>query len=464
MTSMRKQTILKLFLVLSLLLTSLSSAWAKPKHLLLVTVTYDFPHSSVPTAENVLTVLGAESGLFTVDIVRSGPRPKGNAEEAKWEDTVRRALGDKMSVEALKQYDGVIFANTTGDLPLPDKDAFIQWIKSGKAFIGTHSCSDTFHKYPPFIEMLGGEFLTHHAQARVDCLNQDPRHPATQHFGPAFNVLDEIYLLKNFHRNRVHGLLTLDKHPNTGMPGDYPIAWCKTFGKGKIFYTSLGHREDVWTNDAYQKHVLGGIKWALGLESGSSTPQSTGARLATVEIKEGFRPLFNGANLAGWKLRHPDGRPSWSVENGMLVNTVDKEHGTDLVSEEKFRDFTARYEYMVPKGANSGFYLRGRYELQIFDDFESRKLAPGGNGAIYNFQPVSLFASRAPGEWQQVEATIQGNRVTVILNGVKVHDNVEVTRATGGELDANLNDPGPILLQGDHGSVAFRNLRIKLLK
>jgi hypothetical protein len=464
MTSMKKQTLMKSFLVLTLLLSSLASTWAKPKHLLLVTVTYDFPHTSVSTAENVLTVMGAKSGLFTVDIVRSGPRPKDKAEEAKWEDTVRRALAEKMSVDALKQYDGVIFANTTGELPLPDKNGFIQWIKSGKAFIGTHSCSDTFHKYSPFIEMLGGEFLIHHTQARVDCLNQDPRHPATQHFGPAFNVLDEIYLLKNFDRNRVHGLLTLDKHPNTGMPGDFPIAWCKAFGKGKIFYTSLGHREDVWTNDAYQKHLLGGISWALGFESGSSTPQSTGAKLAAAEIKDGFRPLFNGANLAGWKLRSPDGRPSWTVENGMLVNTVDKEHGTDLLTEEKFRDFTARYEYMIPKGANSGFYLRGRYELQIFDDFESRKALPGGNGAIYSFKPVSLFASRAPGEWQQVEATIQGNRVTVILNGVVVHENVEVTRATGGELDTNLNDPGPILLQGDHGSVAFRNIRVKPLK
>ena len=146
------------------------------------------------------------------------------------------------------------------------------------------------------------------------------------------------------------------------------------------------------------------------------------------------------------------------------VTAVDKAAGTFKTRQALSAPMGKGYEYMIPKGANSGFYLRGRYELQIFDDFESRKAAPGGNGAIYSFKPVSLFASRAPGEWQQVEATIQGNRVTVILNGVKVHDNVEVTRATGGELDANLNDPGPILLQGDHGSVAFRNIRIKPLK
>src|SRR5438309_1391459 len=105
MTSMKKQTLKKLFLIFSLLLTSLASGWAKPKHLLVVTVTYGFPHPSIPTAENVLTVLGAESGLFTVDIIRSGPRPEDKAKEAKWEDTARRALAEKMSVDALKQYD-----------------------------------------------------------------------------------------------------------------------------------------------------------------------------------------------------------------------------------------------------------------------------------------------------------------------------------------------------------------------
>jgi type 1 glutamine amidotransferase len=80
--------------------------------------------------------------------------------------------------------------------------------------------------------------------------------------------------MKNFVRDRVHGLLTLDKHPNNGEPGDYPIAWCKKYGKGNVFYTSLGHREDVWESPVYQEHILGGIKWALGLEPGDATPQS----------------------------------------------------------------------------------------------------------------------------------------------------------------------------------------------
>src|SRR5690606_36576566 len=123
-------------------------------------------------------------------------------------------------------------------------------------------------------------------------------------------------------------------------------------------------------------------------------------------------------------------------------------HGSDLVSQDQFKDFTVRYEYMIPKGANSGFYLRGRYEIQILDDFLTVRPEPSGNGALYNFRAPSEFASRAPGEWQRVEATIRGDKVSITLNGVKIHDEVEITRPTGGELDNNLAAPGPILLQG----------------
>ncbi|MBU6403033.1 MAG: DUF1080 domain-containing protein, partial [Verrucomicrobia bacterium] len=348
--------------------------------------------------------------------------------------------------------------------PIPDKQAFLDWIKAGKAFIGMHAASDTFHDYPPFAAMLGGEFMTHRAQVHVDCINLDRSHPATRALGPVYPVFDEIYLLKNFHRDQVHGLLTLDADPNTLMPGDYPIAWCKLYGEGRVFYTSLGHREDVWTSASYQRHILGGIQWALGLARGSATPQSTAAKLGRKESEEGFRPLFDGTDLNGWHLRDANGRQTWSVQNGMLVNLVGEGHGTDLVSDEKFKDFTVRYEYLIPPGSNSGFYLRGREEIQILDDTKEGKPEPGGNGAIYNFRAPTFYVSRKPGQWQQAEATMKGRRITVILNGVKVQDNVAVDRATGGELDEDVDAPGPILLQGNHGSVEFRNLRIKTLE
>jgi hypothetical protein len=312
--------------------------------------------------------------------------------------------------------------------------------------------------------MLGGEFKEHGPQVEVEVINQDPRHPACKNYPPTFHIFDEIYLVNGFQRSRVHGLLTLDKHPNTGAPGDYPIAWCKMYGKGRVFYTSLGHREEVLENPDYQQHILGGIRWALRLVRSDATPQNPACKLSLVEAGRGFKLLFNGVDLAGWKLRGPAGRQSWSAQNGMLVNEMsEKEPGNDLISAGSFRDFTIRYEYMIPKDGNSGVYLRGRHEIQILDDFEKGKPEIGGNGALYGIAAPAKFASRKPGQWQQVEATIKDNRVTVILNGVKVLYNVAADRPTGAELDANLDAPGPIMLQGNHGPVAFRNFRLKPL-
>ena len=236
------------------------NVFAEPKHVLVVTAVQGFPHSSRPLAEKVLAGLGEETGLFTVDYVRGGPDGKGTQDF------------EKMTAEALKKVDAIIFANTTLDLPIPQKEALTDFVKSGKGFVGMHSASDTYHNWQPYIEMLGGEFQIHHEQVRVECINKDPEHPATRHLGPTFGVFDEIYIIKNYDGNKVHRLLTLDRHPNTGVPGEYPIAWCKQYGKGRVFYTSLGHREDVWLNEDYQQHILGGIKWALGLAEGSATP------------------------------------------------------------------------------------------------------------------------------------------------------------------------------------------------
>lgn len=195
---------------------------------------------------------------------------------------------------------------------------------------------------------------------------------------------------------------------------------------------------------------------------------SAACLLATIAFaaddETGFTPLFNGKDMAGWHVRKPDAHNAWKVEDGALKNVLGTgEHGVDLVTDATFKDFTVRYEYQVPDGSNSGFYLRGRHEIQILGDYKSGKVAKGGNGAIYNFKEPSEFVSKPGGEWQTVEATIVGNKITVIQNGKKIHDEVECDKGTGGQLDNNVNEPGPILLQGDHGNVSFRNIRIKLL-
>jgi hypothetical protein len=266
---------------------------AAPKRVLVVTTTLGFRHSSIPTAEKVLGELAQTSKDFTVEYARVEPNDPqfkgadGKPDKAKVEAAIKEVIGAKMSAEALKNYDAVIFANTTGDLPVPDKAAFLDWIKSGKGFVGMHSATDTFHGYPPFIEMIGGEFKSHGAQVEVDAINQDKECPACRHLGASWKVFDEIYLFKNFDRTKVHGLLTLDKEPNKKTPGDYPIAWIKEYGQGRVFYTSLGHREDIWDPNwkgdrknseeisrQYQQHILGGIKWALGLEKADARPQT----------------------------------------------------------------------------------------------------------------------------------------------------------------------------------------------
>jgi uncharacterized protein len=285
----------KILSTLLILLASASMLQAAPKKLLVVTTTLEFRHSSIPTLEKVLTQLGASSGEFTVDFVHQPPdkprdvrrgatdedRAAYKTAEAKWEDALKQGL-EKLSPESLKNYDGVVFASTTGNLPIPDKQGFLDWIKAGHAFIGIHAGSDTFHKWPAYADMLGGEFDHHGNQVSVDCINVDPSNPATAKLPKVWTIQqEEIYEFKNYDPAKVHDLLIMEKSPqHKEQTGHFAVSWCKDYGAGKVFYTSLGHREDLIDTDpnirdrknsvdisqAYQAHLLGGIEWALGLK------------------------------------------------------------------------------------------------------------------------------------------------------------------------------------------------------
>jgi hypothetical protein len=166
--------------------------------------------------------------------------------------------------------------------------------------------------------------------------------------------------------------------------------------------------------------------------------------------------LFNGHDLTGWQPRNPTTKNGWVVRNGILTNASP---GNDLVTDSKFDDFKLHAEFRYPKGSNSGIYLRGRYEMQIEDNFgdepESHKI-----GGIYGFLTPSLNASRPAGEWQTVEATLVGRTLTVVLNGERIIDRQAIPGPTGGALDSHEAEPGPLMLQGDHGSVEFRKLTL----
>jgi len=310
--------------VLASVLLVTTSAMAAPKKVLVVSVTTGFRHSSIPTMNRVIGQLGEQSKAFTIDLIEQPPgkpadlkRPKPLAPDAtdadktqfteamtrydaelpayqvanaEWEKVLATAL-TRLSPASLKNYDAVIFANTTGNLPIPDRDGFAAWIKSGGAFIGLHAATDTFHGWPEYTQFIGGEFASHGPQLAVSCINDDPQHPANQHLGKTFDIeLEEIYQIKKHDRSKQRSLLSLDKKPIAAdpQPGFYPVSWCHFYGKGKVFYSSLGHREDiidadpslkdrknsVETSKAYQAHVLGGILWALGLAPGDATPQS----------------------------------------------------------------------------------------------------------------------------------------------------------------------------------------------
>src|SRR5579859_1692289 len=136
-----------------LLGVALPAQAATPKRVLVVTTTTGFRHSSIPTAEKIIAQLGEQSGAFTVEYARVEPNDPqfkgadGKRDDTKVKEAITKVLAEKMSPAALKNYDAVIFANTTGDLPLPDKEAFIDWVKSGGGFVGMHSAADTFHGF-----------------------------------------------------------------------------------------------------------------------------------------------------------------------------------------------------------------------------------------------------------------------------------------------------------------------------
>lgn len=285
---------MKFFASILATVLAVTDVHAEPKKLLVVTTTTGFRHSSISTAEKIIQQLATQSGEFTVDFVEQPAgkpaTPKATASDADkaayqtaedaWEVTLKAAL-QKLSPESLAHYDGVAFVSTTGDLPIPDKQGFLDWIKAGHAFIGIHAASDTFHGWPGYIDMIGGEFMHHGPQVAVDCLNQDAANPVTAGLPKVWHIQqEEIYQFKNYDPTKVHDLLILDKHPESGATGHYGVSWTKEYGSGRVFYTSIGHREDIWDTDPalpnrknsveisqqYQAHVLGGIEWALGIK------------------------------------------------------------------------------------------------------------------------------------------------------------------------------------------------------
>jgi type 1 glutamine amidotransferase len=288
-------------------------------------------HDTKPAAKKRLLVI-TESRGFVHDVVRRGKGGELSLVEKTLTDLARKA-GDfevvcsqdsrkMITAENLKDFDAVFFY-TSGSLPLSptQKADLIAFVRSGKGFAGSHSATDTFYDWPEYGKLIGGYFDGHPWHQKVRVAVEDPHHPATKHLGKSFEITDEIYQFRApYDRKRLRVLMRLDRSvdrtrvtlngkpvtdkdqlvlsvkggkPAAALNGtevevktlsfegprgnrkdhDNALAWVQEYGKGRVFYTALGHRAEVWKDERFQKHLVGGLRWVLGLEQADAKPR-----------------------------------------------------------------------------------------------------------------------------------------------------------------------------------------------
>src|SRR5262245_51259765 len=249
---MRTRTILVLAALIAGALFSTATAQSANKRVLYLTYSAGFRHDVIPLSMELLPQIGKKNGF----------------------DVVATKDLAFLSAVSLPAYDAVVFY-TTGELPIADADKtnLLSWIKSGKGFIGIHCATDTFYNWPEYGEMIGAYFDGHPWHQEVKVKVEDQAHPATKGLPATWTVTDEIYQFRNWDRSKRHVLLSLDtssvdlkKEGVKRTDGDFALAWTSNYGKGRVFYSALGHRDDLWQKPEYQQFIAGGIRWAVGLE------------------------------------------------------------------------------------------------------------------------------------------------------------------------------------------------------
>lgn len=272
------------------------------KRLLLVTHSGGFIHDSLGTAEDVLAAIGPKNG-FAVTTYRFTGDPSDAKAFAKYGDDFRKRTGKtvepencgRINKDTLKNFDAVLFY-TTGSrkpgqiAPLTEEEVgdLIDWVKAGGAFTACHSGSDTLYTSPRYGELVGGYFVNHPWTQKVKLVDEDPNHPAALGFRSGAEIDDEIYqFVAPYSRDKLHVILKIDnnsidadKKDKDGKSQikrddkDFAVAWCQEVGKGKSFYTSLGHRKEVWNDPRFQEHLIGGLRWATNQFPGDATPSA----------------------------------------------------------------------------------------------------------------------------------------------------------------------------------------------
>ena len=247
------------------------------KHILVISQTKGWEHDSIPDGMAAIYNIGHDSGLWDT-VLRTDT-----------ELITKKDLG--RNAKNLNYFDALVFVSTTDELDLDDsqKQDMMSFIKNdGKGFVGVHAALDTNFKWPEYGEMIGGWFDQHPwLTFNAPIINEDPSFPAVRHFPKAFVKYDEIYQAKEWSRDKVNVLLSLDPAKlNYANPGidrtdhDFAVAWAKMYGKGRVFYSTLGHTEESWEDPDIRKMYFEAIKWVLGMTEGSTAahprPQESG--------------------------------------------------------------------------------------------------------------------------------------------------------------------------------------------
>ncbi|MFI6034421.1 ThuA domain-containing protein [Streptomyces sp. NPDC051315] len=408
------------------------------KRVLVFSKTAGFRHDSIPDGIAAVRQLGATSG-FTVDATEDA---------------------GAFTPSNLRRYDAVVFLSTTGDvLGDTQQRAFEDYIRRGGGYVGVHAAADTEYDWPFYGGLAGAYFRSHPAIQPATVVVEDRAHPATSALARTWQRTDEWYDYRSNPRERAHVLASLDESSYTGgtMDGDHPIAWCQNYRGGRAFYTGGGHTKESYADPVFRAHLVGGILYAVGEVRADCRPEA------------GYRPLFDGTSLEGWRQAGPG---SFTLDDD---GTLTSSGGMGLLwyAASGFSSYSVKLDWRMSGASgddNSGVFVgfppsddpwsavHHGYEVQI----DATDVPERTTGSVYGFRSADLRkrdrALNPPGEWNTYEIRVEGERLRVWLNGVKINDftNTDPVRS--------LRD-GHLGLQ-NHGAddqVSFRDVRIKEL-
>ncbi|MGW1468977.1 ThuA domain-containing protein [Streptomyces sp. NPDC002308] len=408
---------------------------AEAKRVLVFSKTAGFRHDSIPEGIAAVRELATQGG-FAVDAT---------------EDSAA------FTAKNLRRYDAVVFLSTTGDV-LDDHQqrAFEGYIRHGGGYVGVHAAADTEYDWDFYGGLAGAWFQAHPAIQPATVRVEDRAHPSTAGLARTWNRTDEWYNYRSNPREHAHVLASLDESSYQGgtMGGDHPIAWCQEYRGGRAFYTGGGHSKESYAEPAFRQHLLGGIRWAIGEAQADCRPEN------------GYRPLFDGTSLDGWQQAGPG---SFALsEDGTL--TSDGGMGLLWYAGQSFGSYSLKLDWKAEGDDNSGVFVGfppsddpwsavdHGYEIQI----DATDTPDRTTGSVYGFKSADRKkrdrALNPPGEWNTYEIRVEGERLRIWLNGVRINDftNTDPSRSLReGHLGIQNHEAGD--------QVSFRDFRIKEL-